>query len=53
MGWFISLSSNGYQGVENDPEKLQLTDHLFTAVLAEARMCCCGQPVILAGDFKR
>ena len=41
----------GYQGAENDPEKLQLTDHLFTAVLAEARMCCCGQPVILAGDF--
>ena len=41
----------GYQGAENDPEKLQLTDHLFAAVLAEARMCCCGQPVILAGDF--
>ena len=39
------------QGAENDPEKLQLTDHLFAAVLAEARMCCCGQPVILAGDF--
>ena len=41
----------GYQGAESDPEKLQLTDHLFAAVLAEARMCCCGQPVILAGDF--
>ena len=41
----------GYQGAENDPEKLQLTDRLFAAVLAEARMCCCGQPVILAGDF--
>ena len=41
----------GYQGAGNDPEKLQLTDHLFAAVLAEARMCCCGQPVILAGDF--
>ena len=41
----------GYQGAESDPEKLQLTDRLFTAVLAEARMCCCGQPVILAGDF--
>ena len=41
----------GYQGAENDPEKLQLTDHLFAAVLAEARMCCFGQPVILAGDF--
>ena len=42
---------SGYQGAESDPEKLQLTDHLFTAVLAEAGMCCCGQPVILAGDF--
>ena len=28
-----------------------LTDLLFAAVLAEARMCCCGQPVTLAGDF--
>ena len=41
----------GYQGADNDPEKLQLTEHLFAAVLAEARMCCAGQPVILAGDF--
>ena len=38
----------GYQGAESDPEKLQLSDHLFAA---EARMCCAGQPVILAGDF--
>ena len=41
----------GHQGAENDPENLQLTDHLFAAVLAEARMCCSGQPVILAGEF--
>ena len=41
----------GYQGAENDPEKLQLSEHFFAAVLAEARMCCSGQPVILAGDF--
>ena len=41
----------GYQGAENDPEKLQLSEHLFAVVLAEARMCCAGQPVILAGDF--
>ena len=32
------------------PEKLQLSEHLFAAVSAEARMCCAGQPVILAGD---
>ena len=42
---------HGYQGAECDPEKLKLTDHLIAAVLAEARMCCCGQPVILAGDL--
>ena len=41
----------GYQGAESDPEKLQLSEHLFAAVLAEARMCCAGQLVILAGDF--
>ena len=41
----------GYQGADNDPEKLQLTEHLFAAVLAEARLCCAGQPVVLAGDF--
>ena len=41
----------GYQGAESDPEKLQLSEHLFAAVLGEARMCCAGQRVILAGDF--
>ena len=51
MEWFISLSSMVTKVLKNDPEKLQLTDHLFAAVLAEARTCCFGQPVILAGDF--
>ena len=41
----------GYNGAENDPEKLQLSEHLFAAVLAEVKMCCAGQPVILVGDF--
>ena len=41
----------GYQGAESDPEKLQLSEHLFAAVLADAKMCCAGQPVILVGDF--
>ena len=40
-----------YQSAENDPEKLRLTDLLFAAVLADARLCCSGQPVILASDF--
>ena len=41
----------GYQGAESDLEKLQLSEHLFAAVLLEAKMCCAGQPVILVGDF--
>ena len=45
-----SLSLYRYQGAENDPEKLELSEHLLAAVLAEAKMCCSGQPVMLAGD---
>ena len=41
----------GYQGAESDPEKLTLTDNLLTAVLAGAKVCCAGQPVILVGDL--
>ena len=41
----------GYQGAENDPEKLKLSGHLLAAVLAEAKMCCSGQPVMLVGDL--
>ena len=38
-----------YQGAEEDAEKLQLTDKLLQAVLAEARVVCAGQPVLIAG----
>ena len=41
----------GYQGAESDPEKLQLSEHLFAAVSAEARVCCAGQLVLIDGDF--
>ena len=41
----------GHQGAESDPEKLTLTDHLLTAVWAEAKVCCAGQPVIFVGDL--
>ena len=41
----------GYQGAESDPEKLVLTEHLLAAVLAEAKTCCSGQPVMLVGDL--
>ena len=32
-------------------EKLHLTDKLLQAVLAEARVVCTGQPVLIAGDL--
>ena len=39
------------QGAEEDAEKLQLTDKLLQAVLAEAGVVYTGQPVLIAGDF--
>ena len=42
---------HGYQGAESDPEKFQLSEQFFAAVLAEARVCCAGQPVLIVGDF--
>ena len=39
----------GYQGAEEDAEKLQLTDKLLQAVLAEARVVCTGQLCSLLG----
>ena len=41
----------GYQGAEEDAEKLRLTDHLLQAVLAEAQVVCVGQPMLIAGDL--
>ena len=41
----------GDQGAEEDSEKLQLTDRLLQAVLAEAGVVCTGQPVLIAGDL--
>ena len=41
----------GYQGAEDDAEKLQLTDRLLQAVLAEAQVVCVGQPMLIAGDL--
>ena len=40
-----------YQGVEEDPEKLSLTDRLLNTVLAEAQVVCVGQLVLIVGDF--
>ena len=40
----------GYQGAEEDAEKLQLTDRLLQAVLADAQVVCIGQPMLIAGD---
>ena len=41
----------GYQGAEEDAEKLRLTDHLLQAVLVEAQVVCVGQPMLIAGDL--
>ena len=41
----------GYQGAEEDAHKLQLTDKLLQAVLAEAQAVCIGQPMLIAGDL--
>ena len=41
----------GYQGAEEDAEKLRLTDRLLQAVLAEAQVVCASQPVLIAGDL--
>ena len=35
----------GYEGAEEDADKLQLTDRLLQAVLAEAQTVCIGQPM--------
>ena len=41
----------GYQGAEEDAEKLRLTDCLLQAVLVEAQVVCTGQPMLIAGDL--
>ena len=41
----------GYQGADEDAEKLGLTNQLFEAVLCELAVVGRGQPCILAGDF--
>ena len=41
----------GYQGAEEDAEKLRLTGRLLQAVLTEARVVCVGQPMLIAGDL--
>ena len=42
---------SGNQGAEIDPEKLALTGQLLSSALAEAKVCCSGQPVILEVDL--
>ena len=41
----------GYQGAEEDPDKLQLIGKLLQSVLAEAQVVCVGQPLLIAGDL--
>ena len=49
--WFTFFVVYGYQGAEEDAEKLRLTDRLLQAVLAEAQVVCVGQPMLIAGDL--
>ena len=41
----------GYQGADEDAEKLSLTDQLFDAALCELAVVGRGQPSVIAGDF--
>ena len=41
----------GFQGADEDAEKLSLTDQLFDAALCELAVVSRGQPTIIAGDF--
>ena len=41
----------GYQGAEEDAEKLQLTARRLQAVLGEVQAVCIGQPMLIAGDL--
>ena len=42
---------DGYQGAEEDAEKLRLTDRLLQVAFAEAQVVCIGQPMLFAGDL--
>ena len=41
----------GYQGAEENSDKLLLVDKLLSGELAEAQVVCVEQPVLLVGDF--
>ena len=41
----------GYQGADDDAEKLGLTNQLFEAVLSELAVVGKGQPCVVTGDF--
>ena len=42
---------HGYQGSEEDADKLLFTDKLLRAVLAEAQVVCVWQPFLVVGDL--
>ena len=41
----------GFQGADDDAEKLSLTNELFDAVMSELAVVGRGQPCVIAGDF--
>ena len=51
VGFVTFFVVYGYQGAEEDLEKLLLTDRLHGAVLAGAQVVCVGQPILIVGDL--
>ena len=43
----------GFQGADDDAEKLSLTDQLFDAVMCELAVVSRGQPCVIGGDFNK
>ena len=50
VGFVTFFVVYGYQGAEEDLEKLLLTDRLHGAELAGAQVVCVGQPILIVGD---
>ena len=50
-GWQVGAVAYGFQGADEDAEKLGLTDQLLDAALCELVVVSRGRPCIITGDF--
>ena len=48
MHWVVAY---GFQGADDDAEKLSLSDQLFDAAMCELAVVSRGQPCVIAGDI--